>query len=1041
VLNHPGRRRADGARPALLLALLGAAVSASPAGAQTREAPISSSSQFVAARSGSQTFLVDEGVNKVWLDVRQAQAGDAYTLTAPDGRALAAATGLERVQAKTDLNGVDPLGLFSEASAFRPRAPGEYSIDSAQAYVGIVMLEGGARMRFWVELLGADRLLRPGRDHELVVALEDGAGQPLADATVTIVVEQTLRTDGSRPETPVKTTLTLAPRDERGRYGATLAGGLEPGVYTFSVEGKKELVKRQLVTSLAVFEPGSATPTVKPSVPLRSVVIRDLAQESSRVKGSSGPGTVYYYPEDRADLNKPVIVFVHGFNAGPDTWYGDNGFTHPAIEANYRVAVVELHGDESFSTNAGLLTSAFPAIAAYYDVRKLVVVSHSKGGVDTDAALLFGGMTDRVKSVITLATPHWGSPLADLADSDWVWWLGEIFGVRDDAQASMKPAAMAQYRAQAASHPRNNFTYLDFRTISGWDFQAEALTYYQLSGLYLKQHGGGSGNGGNDGVVNYKDSRRPVGTEIFGGEPDGRTSVNHRQIHFRNQYWHHIQAQLLTVNYDNSPSAPAGLAGALVSTPAPGSIHLTWSYQSRNESGFRLERAVDGGPFAATSYVVPPGFQQMWDTQVEPGHTYAYRLRAHVSDLWFSDYSNTATVVFPQTLPLAPSGLTATALSATSVRLTWIDNSANESQFEIQRRPPSGSFVGLVTVPANTTSYTDTTVAPRSTYEYRLRAQNAAGSSAFTGIVSVTTPLAALGAPTGLSASFNAATRRFTLAWTDNSSNEQGFHLQFSYSGSAFSDLSPATVGTNVTTYTSGPNPPSGSYQFRVRAFSASHYSAFSDVAGLIVTAAPTNGPGYQGCYTDSPTRALPAQLGGTTHTVESCKQAAYNAGYRYAGLQYYGYCFGGNTLGYTLVPDNECNTPCTSNPGQICGGPWRNSIYATGYVPPNPAATRIAWIQPAESSWGPPGTLTAAGYATNGSGGVQLVWRERSSTGVWGPWTTVAWQPPPSPDTTWSNTISSGNPTNRCHWFDAYTNYSGATSPVFHYTGAPGCP
>jgi hypothetical protein len=287
---------------------------------------------------------------------------------------------------------------------------------------------------------------------------------------------------------------------------------------------------------------------------------------------------------------------------------------------------------------------------------------------------------------------------------------------------------------------------------------------------------------------------------------------------------------------------------------------------------------------------------------------------------------------------------------------------------------------------------------------------------------------------------FNLATRRIRLTWTDNSAGEQGFHVQFSFNGSAFADMSPPTVGANVTLYVSGQNPPPGSYQFRVRAFNGGVYSSFSNVAALTVTPPPP-APGYQGCYTDAATRALPAQLGGTTHTIESCRQAAYNAGYTYAGVQYYGYCFGGNTLGYALVSDSECNTPCTSNGGQMCGGAWRNSIYATGYVPPNPATASIAWIQRAESSWGPPGTLTAAGYAAGGSGGVQLVWRERSNAGVWGPWTTVAWQPPPSPDTTWSNTISSGNPTNACHWFDAYVNYSGVTSAVFHYTGAPGCP
>ena len=62
----------------------------------------------------------------------------------------------------------------------------------------------------------------------------------------------------------------------------------------------------------------------------------------------------------------------------------------------------------------------------------------------------------------------------------------------------------------------------------------------------------------------------------------------------------------------------------------------------------------------------------------------------------------------------------------------------------------------------------------------------------------------------------------------------------------------------------------------------------------------------------------------------ESCVQLAQNAGYRYAGLQWYGYCFAGNTLGYAPAPESECNTPCTANPSEMCGGGWRNSICRT---------------------------------------------------------------------------------------------------------------
>ena len=93
---------------------------------------------------------------------------------------------------------------------------------------------------------------------------------------------------------------------------------------------------------------------------------------------------------------------------------------------------------------------------------------------------------------------------------------------------------------------------------------------------------------------------------------------------------------------------------------------------------------------------------------------------------------------------------------------------------------------------------------------------------------------------------------------------------------------------------------------------------------------------GYQGCFTDDGNRALPAWLG-EGHTIESCVAAAFSQGYVYAGLQWYGQCFAGNSLGYSRVSDAECNTPCNAAPWQMCGGGWRNSIYATGGGPPPP--------------------------------------------------------------------------------------------------------
>lgn len=97
---------------------------------------------------------------------------------------------------------------------------------------------------------------------------------------------------------------------------------------------------------------------------------------------------------------------------------------------------------------------------------------------------------------------------------------------------------------------------------------------------------------------------------------------------------------------------------------------------------------------------------------------------------------------------------------------------------------------------------------------------------------------------------------------------------------------------------------------------------------------------------------------------------------------------------------------------------------------PPTPATASVAWVQPAEYSWGTPNTMTAAGYAQNGTGGVQMIWRdETAGTG----WNTVAYQPLPAADGTWSNTLQTSN---RCHTYRVYVNYSGVRSQDFVYNG-----
>ncbi|KAF1995022.1 WSC-domain-containing protein [Amniculicola lignicola CBS 123094] len=90
----------------------------------------------------------------------------------------------------------------------------------------------------------------------------------------------------------------------------------------------------------------------------------------------------------------------------------------------------------------------------------------------------------------------------------------------------------------------------------------------------------------------------------------------------------------------------------------------------------------------------------------------------------------------------------------------------------------------------------------------------------------------------------------------------------------------------------------------------------------------------YDGCYTDlNGGRILainPPDYNRSSATHETCLDTCGGLGYGYAGLEYYGECYCGNTLDYsnTRAAESDCSYPCNGDAGQICGGSARINLW-----------------------------------------------------------------------------------------------------------------
>ena len=285
-----------------------------------------------------------------------------------------------------------------------------------------------------------------------------------------------------------------------------------------------------------------------------------------------------------------------------------------------------------------------------------------------------------------------------------------------------------------------------------------------------------------------------------------------------------------TTTKPNPPAAPSGLSATAVSASQ---INLAWTDNASNETNFVVARGTaSGGPYSDIA-TLGANVTSYSNTGLAANTTYYYVVRA-VNSGGASANSSQASAKTQAAIPAAPSGLTATAVSASQINLAWTDNSSNETNFVVARGTASGGpYSDIATLGANVTSYSNTGLAANTTYYYVVRAVNGSGASANSAQASAKTQAGVPAAPSGLSATAISASR-INLAWTDNSSNETNFVVaRGTASGGPYSDI--ATLAANTTSYanTTGLSA-NTTYYYVVRAVNAGGSSANSAQASAI---------------------------------------------------------------------------------------------------------------------------------------------------------------------------------------------------------------
>ncbi len=239
---------------------------------------------------------------------------------------------------------------------------------------------------------------------------------------------------------------------------------------------------------------------------------------------------------------------------------------------------------------------------------------------------------------------------------------------------------------------------------------------------------------------------------------------------------------------------------------------------------------------------------QYEDSSVAAGTTYQYRVQGR-SAVGVGPFKVCDSLKAVGATPGAIASATATA-TVGQIDVKW-SASANADRYVVQRRAyVDRVWSGYTTLSTSvaSTSYRDTSVTGGTTYQYRVRGVNGAGSGAFKATTRIKAALSLPGAIS--SATATASAGKIRVQWTGSTGATSYMIQKRVYSGGVWSGYTTLSTSLTGTSYEDTAVTGGTVYQYRVRGRNAAGYGAFKATAS---TKAAVDVPGAVASMTATP--------------------------------------------------------------------------------------------------------------------------------------------------------------------------------------------